>query len=250
MTLEEAEASIALAAISGGMFEIGDDLPTLGESPDRIALVKNPDLLDMVRLGRASLPLDLMTYRPEDKQPSIFLLKETPRQQILTVFNWTTEPSSHMLALADLGLKANGSYTATDVLRGGAVTVENGALSMTLPPQSVRMIKLIDTSVPEAAPVFEGACAGWWTGRRSRGVPCRSRQCRCAGAGVSLGVWRRRERGRRECFARIYTLRTIHSDGDSHGPEWSQSTKNSCHHRHRHGASDLQALREDSVWRN
>jgi hypothetical protein len=155
LTLEEAEDSIALAAVSGGMFEIGDDLPTLGASPDRMALVKNSDLLDMAKLSRASLPLDLMTYRPEDKQPSIFLLNETPRQQILTVFNWTTEPSNHTLALADLGLKASSSYTATDVLRGGVVTIENGALTLTLPPHSVRMVKLIDTSVPEADPAIE-----------------------------------------------------------------------------------------------
>jgi hypothetical protein len=155
LTLEEAESSIALSAISGGMFEIGDDLPTLGESPDRVALVKNPDLLDMARLSRASLPLDLMTYRPEDKQPSVFLLKEDPRQQILTVFNWTEEAHSHTLALANLGLKASGSYTATDVLRGGAVPIESGALTLTLPPHSVRMLKLIDTSVSEATPVFD-----------------------------------------------------------------------------------------------
>jgi hypothetical protein len=155
LTLEEAEDSIALSAISGGMFEIGDDLPTLGASPERVALVKNSDLLDMAKLGRASFPFDLMTYRAEDKQPSIFLLKETPRQQILTVFNWTEEPRSHTLGLADLGLKASGSYTATDVLRNGAVPVENGALTFTLPPHSVRMLKLIDGSVPELAPVFE-----------------------------------------------------------------------------------------------
>jgi hypothetical protein len=155
LTLDEAEASIALSAVSGGMFEIGDDLPTLGSSPERLALVKNQDMLDMARLGRASFPVDLMTYRPEDKQPSIFLLKETPRQQILTVFNWTTEPRNHKLALADLGLKVSSSYTATDVLRGGAVPIETGAISFTLPPQSVRMIKLIDTSVPETDPAFE-----------------------------------------------------------------------------------------------
>jgi hypothetical protein len=155
LTLEEAEDSIALAAISGGMFEIGDDLPTLGASPERVALVKNPDLLDMAKLGRASFPFDLMTYRPEDKMPSVFLLKETPRQQILTVFNWTEEAHSHTLALADLGLKASGSYTATDVLRGGAVPIESGALTFTLPPHTVRMLKLIDGSVPELAPVFE-----------------------------------------------------------------------------------------------
>jgi hypothetical protein len=155
LTLEEAEDSIALAAISGGMFEIGDDLPTLGASPERVALVKNPDLLDMAKLGRASFPFDLMTYRPEDKMPSVFLLKETPRQQIFTVFNWTEEPHSHTFGLADLGLKASGSYSATDVLRGGALPIDGGALTFTLPPHSVRMLKLIDGSIPEAAPVFE-----------------------------------------------------------------------------------------------
>jgi len=155
LTLEEAEASIALSAVSGGMFEIGDDLPALGASPDRLALVRNSDLLDMARLSRAAVPLDLMTYRPEDKQPSVFLLHESPRQKILTVFNWTTETSSHTFRLDTLGLRANGSYTATDVLRAGAVPIDNGALVITLPPHSVRMLKLIDTTVPETAPVFE-----------------------------------------------------------------------------------------------
>jgi alpha-galactosidase len=155
LTLDEAEASIALSAISGGMFEIGDDLPTLGAAPERLALVKNSDLLDMARLSRASVPMDLMTYRPEDKQPSVFLLKESSRQQILTVFNWTEETRSHTVELDSLGLKATSSYTATDVLRGGAVKMSNAALAITLPPHSVRMLKLIDASVPDTAPVFD-----------------------------------------------------------------------------------------------
>lgn len=154
LTLDEAEASIALSAVSGGMFEIGDDLPALGGSPERLALVKNADLLDMARLSRASVPLDLMTYRPEDKMPSVFLLKESPRQQILTVFNWTDETRSHTLELGTLGLKLDGAYTATDVLRGGAVPIESGALAITQTPHSVRMLKLIDTSIPETAPAF------------------------------------------------------------------------------------------------
>jgi alpha-galactosidase len=154
LTLEEAEDSIALAAISGGMFEIGDDLPALGASADRVALVKNPDLLDMVGLGRASVPLDLMTYRPEDKQPSIFLLKENGRQQILTIFNWTEQPLSHTLSLGALGLNAKGSYTANDVLRSGSVPIEGGTLAITLPPHSVRMLKMIDSSVSEIGPGF------------------------------------------------------------------------------------------------
>ena len=73
LTLDEARASIVLAALSGGKYDIGDDLPTLGSEPERLALVTNRDLLQMAKLGRASKPLDLMTYRPEDEQPSIFL---------------------------------------------------------------------------------------------------------------------------------------------------------------------------------
>src|SRR5215471_5860676 len=53
LTLDEARVSIALAAIAGGMYEIGDDLPTLDADPDRVALVKNEELLNMARLGRA-----------------------------------------------------------------------------------------------------------------------------------------------------------------------------------------------------
>jgi alpha-galactosidase len=32
-TMDEARVSIALAAVSGGMFEIGDDLPSLSKTP-------------------------------------------------------------------------------------------------------------------------------------------------------------------------------------------------------------------------
>jgi alpha-galactosidase len=155
LTLDEAEASIAVSAVSGGMFEIGDDLPTLGASPERLALVRNADLLDMARLGRAAVPLDLMTYRPEDLQPSIFLLREDRRQSILAVFNWTEEPRGHTLGLDALGLRRNGSYNAANVLRGGAFPVENGQLTIALPPHSVRIFKLTDTSLAESAPAFQ-----------------------------------------------------------------------------------------------
>ncbi|MGH8399390.1 MAG: alpha-galactosidase, partial [Gammaproteobacteria bacterium] len=64
-----ARVAIAIAAVTGGMYEIGGDLPVLGREPYRLALVLNPDLLDMVRVGRAALPLDLMTYRRRDGQP-------------------------------------------------------------------------------------------------------------------------------------------------------------------------------------
>ena len=71
------------------MFEIGDDLPTVFLDPDRLALLRNRDLLNMAQLGRAAKPVDLMNYAPEDEMPTLFLLRESKRQSILAVFNWT-----------------------------------------------------------------------------------------------------------------------------------------------------------------
>ncbi len=148
LTLEEAQVSIVLAALAGGMYEIGDDLPTLGADPDRVALAENGDLLDMVRCRRAALPLDLMSYRPQDEQPSVFLLRENQHQTMLAVFNWTKEPRSHIFASADLGLHSGRAYQACDVLDGEKpMALENGVLMLKdQAPHSVRLIKLVDVS--------------------------------------------------------------------------------------------------------
>jgi hypothetical protein len=154
ISLGAAEASIALSAISGGMYEIGDDMLVLGSEKDRLALVENRELLNMAKVGQASTPLDLMTYEPEDGQPSIFLLREDRRQAILTVFNWTNTVRSHALRLADLGLPAGHTFAVTNVLnQNETVTLVDGAVQLeNQPPQSVRVIKLIDKSVAAAAP--------------------------------------------------------------------------------------------------
>jgi hypothetical protein len=154
LTSDEAKVSIVLAAISGGMYEIGDDLPTLGADPERVALVKNEDLLNMVRLGRASLPLDLMSYTPEDGMPSIFLLNESKRQAILTVFNWTEKQTEHNISLArDLGLSWQGHSQVFDVFHAASPTEsDSDSIAIELPAHSVKVLKIIDTSVAPAAP--------------------------------------------------------------------------------------------------
>ncbi len=153
-SLATAQTSIALSAIAGGMYEIGDDLLVLDSEKDRLALVENRDLLNMAKAGRSSTPVDLMTYGPEDGQPSIFLLRQSPRQSIVTVFNWTDKPRSRSLSLKDLGIPVSSAMTATSVmdssstlaLDGGALGIENQS------PQSAVVIKLVDTAVAKAAP--------------------------------------------------------------------------------------------------
>lgn len=156
LSLSEAQVAIALAAVSGGMFEIGDDLPTLGFEPDRLRLVTNPDLLQIATLGRVSMPVDLLTYSPQDEQPSAFLLREDQRQWMLAVFNWTEQPKSRALRLADLGLPTEHSLRLHDVLAADQpLALEKGAIRLgDEPAHSVRVIKIIDESKPAAAPTI------------------------------------------------------------------------------------------------
>jgi alpha-galactosidase len=72
----------------------------------------------------------------------------------LTVFNWTDAPRSHSLNLTDLGVPVSSTLVATAVmdssstfaLEGGTVRIQNQE------PQSVVVIKLVDTAVAKAAP--------------------------------------------------------------------------------------------------
>lgn len=158
LTLNEAKVSIALAAVSGGMLEIGDDLPSLEKSPERIALIENPDLINMVRLGKASVPVDLMSYSQSDQLPSIFYLKESPRQSVLTVFNWTEKPRSKTVRLADLGLDAAGQFAVTNIFDQSDVDSTSGSLSIEQPAHSVTVLKLLDRRVQTDTPVLAVDC--------------------------------------------------------------------------------------------
>jgi alpha-galactosidase len=158
VTLQEAQAAIVLSAISGGMYEIGDDLPILGAEKERLALVENQDLLQVAKLSRSFTPLDLLSYEPEDELPAIYFLREDQRQSVLAVYNWTEKPRSHTLKLADLGLPAGHTFRASDVLNQGApISLDRAEVRLLdQPPHSVKVVKLIDSTVPAAAPAIMG----------------------------------------------------------------------------------------------
>jgi alpha-galactosidase len=156
LTLNEAQVSIVLAAVSGGMYELGDDLPTLGSEPERLALVTNANLLQMAKLGRVSKPLDLLTYRPEDELPSVMFLREDDRQYMLAVFNWTEQPRSHSFKRCDLNLPSGHPYQLYDALSEDQSIpfVGETILLNDQPAHSVRLLKIIDSSVPPAPPTI------------------------------------------------------------------------------------------------
>lgn len=147
MTLNEAQVQIVLAAVAGGMYEIGDDMTKLDAAPDRVALIKNPELLKMVKLRRAAVPVDLMSFSAEDQMPSIYFLKEDARQSMVAVFNFTDEARSHTLDLSTLGLPQGHSYKGYDALNADApVALEGSGLEINdQAPHSVKLIKIADT---------------------------------------------------------------------------------------------------------
>jgi alpha-galactosidase len=151
LTLAEAQVAIALAAISGGMFEVGDDLPTLFLDSERMGLLKNREILNMARYGHAARPLDLMSYAPEDEMPSVFLLRESKRQSILAVFNWTDKEREHSFSFSSLGM---GMHRGVSNVfgNGAAVAADSDTLSLKVAPRSVRMMKIVDTSIAASAP--------------------------------------------------------------------------------------------------
>jgi hypothetical protein len=151
LSSSEAQMSITLAALLGGMFEIGDDLPTLAADPERLALVTNPDLLQIFKTGRAATPLDLLDYSSEDQQPSVSFLRENDRDFVLAVFNWTDRPRSHALPLSSLGLPEGHSYRVYDVFNHGSpgsMLVGNSIAINDQPPHSVKLIKIVDEAHP------------------------------------------------------------------------------------------------------
>src|SRR5205823_6239467 len=73
------------------------------------------------------------------------------RQSIVTIFNWTEKPRQHQLQLSELGLPS--AIQIFDLLDDKTPFQQEAAsISLSLAPRSVRMFKIIDSSVPAAAP--------------------------------------------------------------------------------------------------
>ncbi len=94
--------------------------------------------------------------QPADRQPSIFLLKENERQTMLTVFNWTEAQRTRAIDLVGLGLKKPGDYKIVEEFDDQACcSSASNTINLVEKPHSVRMLKLIDNSVPALPPPFE-----------------------------------------------------------------------------------------------
>jgi len=80
-------------------------------------------------------------------------LKQTSRQSIVTVFNWSEDSRRHTLTRAALGLDPKAEYTVSEVLaKNGNSASLSAALDVQQPQHSVRIFKIVNTGMAAQPP--------------------------------------------------------------------------------------------------
>jgi hypothetical protein len=152
LTPDEARVMITIAALSGGIFMLSDDLETL--PPDRLALLRNANVIGLVG-GPAAEPVHLFSAPEREAQdhwfafpqelPPLWVRPEADGSTIVAVYNWTDSPRPYRLHFSE-ATGAGGTFAVVDLWsarRGGrALGVKTGSLRLTLPPHSVRLLKM------------------------------------------------------------------------------------------------------------
>jgi alpha-galactosidase len=152
LTLDEAQVMITIAALSGGIFMLSDDLETL--PAERLALLRNPNLLGLVG-GLAAEPVHLFTAPEREAQdhwfaspqelPPLWVRKEADGRIIVAIYNWSDSVRPYRLHFSEV-TDGGGTFAVADLWsarRGGrALGVKTDTMRLTLPPHSVRLLKM------------------------------------------------------------------------------------------------------------
>ncbi|HYM50944.1 MAG TPA: alpha-galactosidase [Candidatus Limnocylindrales bacterium] len=158
LSLDEARVMITVAALSGGVYLYSDDLERL--PPERLALLRNPNVLALVG-GEAAEPHHLFRapdgeagdhwFSTPDALPPVWSRTEADGTLVAAVYNWSGERRIHRLAFADLSAHP-GAFRLRDLwsrLKGGRdLGVHRGAMRLTLPPHSVRLLRMEPVADP------------------------------------------------------------------------------------------------------
>ena len=152
LTPDEARVMITIAALSGGIFMLSDDLETL--PPERLALLRNPNVLAVVG-GPAAEPVHLFSAPEREAQdhwfafpqelPPLWVRTEPDGGAVVAVYNWSDVARPYRLHFAE-AIGAGGSYNLTDLWsprRGGRkLGTRADSVRLNLPPHSVRLLRM------------------------------------------------------------------------------------------------------------
>jgi hypothetical protein len=152
LTPDESRVMITIGALSGGIFMLSDDLETL--PAERLALLRNPNVLGLVG-GPAAEPVHLFSAPEREAQdhwfafpqelPPLWVRREADGGAVVAVYNWSDSARPYRLHFSEV-TDASRAFAITDLWstrRGGrTLGVKTDALRLTLPPHSVRLLKM------------------------------------------------------------------------------------------------------------
>jgi hypothetical protein len=143
---------MTIAALSGGVFMLSDDLETLPK--DRLALLRNLNLLGLVG-GPAAEPVHLFSapereasdhwYASPQELPPLWVRPEGDGSFIAAVYNWSEQARPYRLRFVE-ATGSTGPFTLSDLWsprRGGrSLGTRKDGIRLRMPPQSVRLLKM------------------------------------------------------------------------------------------------------------
>ncbi|HEY4871285.1 MAG TPA: alpha-galactosidase [Candidatus Dormibacteraeota bacterium] len=152
LTPDEARVMITIGALSGGIFMLSDDLETL--PADRLALLRNPNVLGLVG-GPAAEPVHLFSAPEREAQdhwfafpqelPPLWVRRDPDGSAVVAIYNWTDSARPYRLHFSE-AIGADGTFSVVDLWssrRGGrALGIKRDSLRLTLPPHSVRLLRM------------------------------------------------------------------------------------------------------------
>ena len=158
LTPDEARVMITVGALSGGIFMLSDDLETL--PTERLALLRNPNLLALVGEPAAE-PVHLFSAPEREAQdhwfafpqelPPLWVRRDPDGGAVVAVYNWSDSAKPYRLHFGE-AIGADGTFSVFDLWsprRGGrALGVKRDGLRLTLPPHSVRLLRMKAAAQP------------------------------------------------------------------------------------------------------
>ncbi|WP_139993803.1 discoidin domain-containing protein [Paenibacillus paridis] len=134
VTLNEASLLATAIIMGGGHWLIGDNVPFISE--DRMAILQNEGLLDLVKKGKAAKPVKMSNfYHKLEHSPIALYLTDTNGDRVVGLSNWDmNNPASVSLSFSDLGLSATTNYTLTEIYSKTKIGQFTGSYSRTLKP--------------------------------------------------------------------------------------------------------------------
>jgi hypothetical protein len=141
LTKDQLQTYATMVALGGSVWLSGDDLPGLA-AQGRMGYLTNPEVLAVVREGRAGTPVDMGDQVAGPA--SIWNAPQSAGSTVVGLFNWGNKQRQVSVAIGDLGLQAGRTYQARDLWARADRGRFAGTITVTLRAQQSVLLRLTE----------------------------------------------------------------------------------------------------------